>query len=294
MSRLVEQGYIEEIKNGNNFEYVLADNAYFIDTDYRVMQNAASDYFIKSMKISRNGKTDLLYITDDYKPVWEMRGIDSDVLLVLMSNILSALIKAKENGFFRCVNIDFSKEKIYVNPNTFKVKLTYLPLSISEWNSEEDFDEGVRGELVEIINVLAAKSTRNLELFVKDICSRTMTLEDVYRRVVDYQKEIDITPKKTSIELISMDPWNELELLIDSDVTTLGKKQELVDKAIPFNSAISRKHCQIIREHDMFYVMDDNSANGTFVNNNRVMPGEKYPLNIGDILRLANSDFTVK
>lgn len=53
----------------------------------------------------------------------------------------------------------------------------------------------------------------------------------------------------------------------------LGKKRALVDVVISFNNMISRKHCRISRDNGAFYISDEGSANGTYVNRVRLSRG---------------------
>lgn len=77
------------------------------------------------------------------------------------------------------------------------------------------------------------------------------------------------------------------EILIDREETLLGKKRELVDAVIPFNNMISRKHCRISRIDGEFYISDEGSANGTYVNRVRLAPGQRQQIKkaISSVLR---------
>lgn len=55
---------------------------------------------------------------------------------------------------------------------------------------------------------------------------------------------------------------------------------------------LSRKHAHIELRDDTFYVQDDNSGNGTFVNNVRIYG--LTPLRDGDVVRFADMEFTFK
>ena len=56
---------------------------------------------------------------------------------------------------------------------------------------------------------------------------------------------------------------------------------------------ISRKHCRITNQTGIYYINDEGSANGTFVNGVRLNPGQKVQINRGDIIRMADSDFQI-
>lgn len=96
-----------------------------------------------------------------------------------------------------------------------------------------------------------------------------------------------------NIKLVAMNAPSHFELVIDRDNVVIGKKQEWVDLVIPFNRMISRKHCRITNQTGIYYINDEGSANGTFVNGVRLNPGQKVQINRGDIIRMADSDFQI-
>ena len=99
------------------------------------------------------------------------------------------------------------------------------------------------------------------------------------------------TPK---IVLAGIKPSNKIEMVINKDKFIIGKKVDSVDGAIQFNNAISRIHCKIICIENKYYIIDLGSANGTFVNGNRVNNNQQIMIQIGDKIRLANSYFIIK
>jgi hypothetical protein len=54
------------------------------------------------------------------------------------------------------------------------------------------------------------------------------------------------------------------------------------------DKGVSRLHCHLRFESGMLFLMDLGSANGTFVNELRVMPDRPAPLSNGDLIRLGN------
>ena len=67
---------------------------------------------------------------------------------------------------------------------------------------------------------------------------------------------------------------------------------DMADLRIPGCSAISRRHAQIDEADGAFTITDLNSTNGTYVNNKRIVPGEPEIVNQGDVIKLANENFT--
>ena len=82
--------------------------------------------------------------------------------------------------------------------------------------------------------------------------------------------------------------------LITKNVFTLGKERARVDYCVTNNKTVSRFHATVYRRSDGYYIVDNNSTNGTFVNNARIPAQTERKLNNGDILRLSNEEFEFK
>ncbi len=78
---------------------------------------------------------------------------------------------------------------------------------------------------------------------------------------------------------------------IENDSFVIGKNSEDVDYIINDNTNISRKHAKIIRIYDNYYIEDLGSTNFTYVNGERVMPGDKQLLETNDVIYLADEEF---
>lgn len=72
---------------------------------------------------------------------------------------------------------------------------------------------------------------------------------------------------------------------------TIGKERAKVDFCIPDNNSISRNHANIICKGGIYYLVDKNSTNYTFVNGNKITPNQEVKLNSGDKIRLADEEF---
>ncbi|MGN0317025.1 MAG: FHA domain-containing protein [Lachnospira sp.] len=305
MYTLKDNGVITEITCGNNFEYILKDNTTFVNTDYKVLQSQNNGIFVKCMKMTRNGWIDLYYVTDEYRPMASMFvGINADTLVNVVVNLFASVIEVRNNGFLACQCIDLSWDKIFVEQNTLKVKLVYLPLSVKVFDSYSEFESELRSSIVKLANKVISTSSARLDQFILDLCNGSLTLEDVYNKsrgagttpIIKHDNPVSQLPTSGNprgIKLVAMNAPNYFELVIDRPDVVIGKKQELVDLVIPFNKMISRKHCRVSNMNGIYYINDEGSANGTFVNGVRLNPGQKIKINRGDVIRMANSDFQV-
>ena len=71
----------------------------------------------------------------------------------------------------------------------------------------------------------------------------------------------------------------------------IGKDPTASDYCVNDNTAISRVHAEIINRSDRYYIVDKNSTNGTYINNQNIQPNIEYELNTNDIIRFADEDF---
>lgn len=71
----------------------------------------------------------------------------------------------------------------------------------------------------------------------------------------------------------------------------LGKNPEKSDYAVAGNTNISRVHAVITTRNGRYYVMDQNSTNGTFINGRIIKARQETEILPGDCLMLANEEF---
>ncbi len=274
MNALVDKGIIKEISNGNNFEFITDRVADFLETDYKVMQSQSDDIFIKCVKIRRNGFVDLCYLGNEYRTLEGMStGITAETARSIASGIVSAVNKVKANGFLSCQSIVLDESKIFVEPNTMRVRLAYVPIKEKLFDTIEDFQE-------------------QLDALLCRLGADRKVIEFSGQAISDLSS-VNSGNVGAGLTLVACGTAYPFEIRIFEKDVLIGKNPEVVDKVIDFNSAISRRHCRIMEQNGNYYVMDEGSANGTYVNGEAVDVGQKHLIKHGDILRLANSDFRV-
>ena len=102
--------------------------------------------------------------------------------------------------------------------------------------------------------------------------------EDIYLEKIDYVPHLirKSTGERTDIF---------------KNLFKMGKKVGYSDYIIQGNSAVSRIHADILREDETFYIRDNGSTNGTFVNSVRIPSQEEIEIFDGDEIKLANECF---
>ena len=300
---LLENGSINEIICGNDFAYIVNDNNDFLSTEYKVLQSQGEGLFVKCMKLLYNGKIQLYYLTNGYKTLMSIIPlIDSKKFMSIVTNLLSAVIDVKNNGFLSCQNIDIATEHIFIDPFTYKVSLVYLPIGKRIFNDISAFENELRTNLIKIINDFPSLTSNETMQLITDLTDGMFTIENICLKI----KKTTISERKVtsgvlrdavsvngSMKLIAMNTPVPFEILITKNDFIIGRKQELVDGVVSFSRMIGRSHCKIISKDNQFAVIDLNSANGTYVNKVRLQPGQPCQVRNGDMLRLANVEFQV-
>ena len=288
-----------EMKCGTNFAYILNDNSRFLTTEYKVLQSQTGGSFLRSMKMSYNGKTELYYMTDGCKTFDALAPVlDADRFLTAAGNLLDAVGEVKNNGFLVCRNLDIRFDKIYVELSTYKIRLVYLPAAQPFFRDDGEFENELRAGLVKMIDDRADRELPSLRRLAADLADNMLSLEETAVRLRGGEIRRSSGGAEipelagTSVHLAAMSAPH-MEIKVTKDPFVIGKKAAAVDGAVTFNPMISRVHCRICQAGGGYTVTDLKSSNGTFINNVRLTPEQAYPLKNGDILRLANTDFQV-
>lgn len=300
MNRLLEKEYLQEVKCGSNFSYVLTDNGAFLSTEYKVLQSQFDGCFIKCMKMLYNGKIQLFYHTNTLKSFSAMLPtMDDDSFLTITANLIGNIIDVKHNGFLSCRNIDISFDKIFVDPSTHKVSLIYIPVSERIYDDDSTFENEVRTSLVKLISGTSTLSTPKTIQLASDLSNGHLSMENLHAYMKGNKRGVpkngdNPKPKASKgIKIVALNAPTRVEIPITKDTFVVGKNASAVDGAISFNKMISRVHCRIDKTGTQYTITDLKSANGTYVNKVRLQVNQPYPIKVGDIIRLANSDFQV-
>lgn len=84
---------------------------------------------------------------------------------------------------------------------------------------------------------------------------------------------------------------NNETIPLNKPVFRIGKEKSYVDYFIGDNTAVSRSHADIITRDGVYFVVDTNSTNHTFVNGKMIHSNVETELHDGDKLRFGNEDF---
>lgn len=107
---------------------------------------------------------------------------------------------------------------------------------------------------------------------------------------------VDIDPHLPTAARLQHDTSRRyLSLTTDVFVWRIGKphhgaQPDLDISTFPRSEIVSRSHALIRYHRGQYYIEDMNSSNGTYVNNQSLVPGRHYPLNHNDCIVLGKGD----
>ena len=299
MSLFSENQAFSVLPCGENISYVLNDNTLFSPTEYKVLQSQNSASLTKCMKIQRNGKIQLFYLTENLKSLSSLLpAMSSETFLKVASNLINSVLVVKSNGFLLCQNLDIRYEHVYVDPATLTVSLIYLPMTEHLHDDIHSFESALRSNLIRLIQGLPSLSSPKTEQLAVNLSNVKMKLEDLFTFSEEAVPPSNTTKLETkpegSLYLVSMSLPKRVKIHVNKDEFLIGKNKDSVDGFIGYNAAISRIHCKIRKKDGKYFVSDLHSANGTFLNKQRLEEKKAYELHNGDVLRLANLDFQIR
>ena len=300
-NRLLSEGYLQELEYSNNYSLILKDEDALLTTEYKMMKGQAEGYLCPCTKVKFNGKTELYYLTSGLKQFDSIcYSLNSAEFEKVIGNVFDTLLNIKNNGFLHLSKIDFSLNRIMVDPTTYKVKLVYIPVkksvyldddsaeselkaSIIRYATNEDNLEGDRVD--KVVSVLS-----NGTLSTEDICNKLRIANRVENSQASKPEAVRL--KQRIARLISSSLENHMEIPITKDGFIIGKNASMVDAQI-VSPTLSRMHCRIDNEDGIYYVTDLNSTNGTYINGKKITSNSRCSVDDGDTITLANIDFVI-
>ena len=149
-----------------------------------LLQSQANSCFVKCMKLLYNGKVQLYYLTNRYKPFSALLpSLDAENFMVICANLFADIVDVKNNGFLSCQNIDISFERIYVDTATYKVSLVYLPVSQRLFDDSSSFENELRTSLIKLIQSISTLSAPKTVQFATNLSNGTLSIESIYTSI---------------------------------------------------------------------------------------------------------------
>lgn len=333
MQRSLFDEQISEVMTSSNTAYILKNHDMFYDIGFRVMKNQKSGSIMECHQLKYNGNFKFVFFTDEYTRLSDLIAkADSDHVMVIISNLIRSIEDIESNGFLNVACIDNRLDHIFVDNRTMAVRLIYLPINIPmNGIKKAEFENDIRAQLIKLIQGIPNAESGKLSELVRVLMDgNNLSLSDVAKRlqvspVAQHIMDTASTPNviqqtrptqqnsTPSSEQMTQQSYISTPISNNTTMATLvsatgkenvvvskthfliGKSAEKVDGVISGNSAVSRVHCEVvIRENGQMSIIDKGSANGTFVNGQRIGTDQYVPLQENDRVKIANEEYIVR
>ena len=147
--------------------------------EIKVLQSQDDQCFLKCMKLLYNDQIQFYYLLEDYRSLAQLLpSLDADGFMVIVTNILANMLQVKNNGFLSCQKLDLSFEHIYVDMNTYKVKLVYLPVNQGFYMDDASCENTFRTSLIILSHFILRVMIRHNKGKQKNICGKGVLLHE--------------------------------------------------------------------------------------------------------------------
>lgn len=171
----------------------------------------------------------------------------------------------------------FDNEDIYAAP--IDEPLSHIDYYLDEEDGADEVEENIN-IIDEETNILS-EETDLLNEDTDILSEETSLIEEVEPIILpDYILEVDNNEVVENIEVIHEEDY------------VIGRQAQLQNYIT--NNGVSRRHVEIVKENDEFYVRDLKSKNGTRINNIRMASGEQKKLNNNDVIEIPDLAITFR
>lgn len=276
--------------------------------------NANEVYAISSGKLGRllnleaeesKSKISLTYNTEgmvtcaDYL---RLNTINKSMLLTILDNLV-ATVREIEGRRLTRGRVLWSLQFAFINPSTMRMYMTYVPLQpfeavgdikpfildiIAKCNFSSNEDSEYVQSLVQDLNSVTVYTVKRLESY----CEK-LEKEMAQKNVLGGREEEHKGDRKRilqSVWLASVDGIDKI--YINKSPFCIGRQKDVTDYRI-LNDSVSRKHANIVKQEDRYYIVDLRSSNGTYLNGKKLPAIEKTELSDGMHIRFANSEYII-
>lgn len=308
MKGSLEQTFADRRESEQAVSYLLRDESSFSQTRMKAIESGQDPCIIQCVRVLYNGRTKLVYLTGAYRRLDQcLPDMDADRFRTLAAELIREVGNIRYNSILSCECVDLAAERIFLDWGSGRIRLVCLPVKDSQPLPEAEFESILRQLLLAWLGRLAPEQQQELApLAAKLGDGRTplAALADSLGRDESRDRNAEPEPltwsasKAAAGETLVLDSVGivpPITFSVDHVPFIIGRKEGAVDGLVPGEyMRVGRRHCRIERTGDRYQVVDENSTNGTWVNDERLRPLVPETLSQGDVLRVANLSFTVK
>ncbi len=286
--------------------YTFEENDSVFMLGMKYINKSEIDDIVPAVEVKHNNSTRFLYGTEDFKLLeHEIESITNSELAIALKKFIDSMFKISSTDYINITSMDICYERLLYDIRSKCIKIILLPV-----NYECDFHDGsswsnsFRRSLLMILDHIFKELPDQYREVYYSVMDDTKSDYDVLLYMKNYEfgikQVVDISANAAGYNgseqkmiLEHSSSLGNLIFRITKSEFVLGKADNAVDGVITISSMISRIHCKIYKEGNTYMVEDMQSTNGTCINGYALNAGERYYLNNGDRLSLADIDFNV-
>lgn len=264
-------------------------------TGYKFLEQMGLEAVIPGITITENGCPRVICPLEGRKSITAvLAGFQEFQAWESIIQILKLVKRMDENGFLCRESILIQPQNVFYDLKANRVQFIVVPKG-----SVEDYDkEKWIHDCMDLIYMLGERvREEKISEFYKKVIPVLERQQDFQILAGEMEEPAGENPVQTAgkqtLKIENADMGILFEICQEEFV--LGKHPELTDGCIHASTAVSRRHCKVIRQAGEGYkVLDLGSVNGTFVNGIRVSSEVSTPLKNNDILRLADVELFIR
>ena len=287
------------VPTGANLTYLLSADEEYSSNAHKMMQGLLEAGFLTCVMYKYNGQIKLMYLAEDRKPLSELGAMPEGKALDVFRSLVETAQELVSAGFLNLGNVMLSMDTVYADPETGSCFFVYVPVNNGGADAGKDaFEKRVLG----LINGLLIRwgASGSLRRLAVEAARDEAGLHSVGQLIGQLSSSASSVPsmgKSVSMPVLHFVGVNTpvpVDIILSKPEFIIGSNVNGADGTVTFSRAISRIHCKISLAGSDAYITDMGSMNGTYVNGQRVMEGQKAPIQIGDRIRLATSEFELR
>lgn len=300
MYEFLEDKGLTRTKENANWTYTLDDEDKYSKSGYKSAQIQLKSCMLKCAIVRFNGELKFIYFTEGYVSLLEYLGkATPNSLWHVFGKVLESFLKVKNYGYLSCENIDVNAQNIYIDVKTLEPRLIYVPLiSENNPNMQVNFEASIKRSFVKALRnannpMISDKENMLLETLNDTGQGLEGMLKSVLMRAGATYNSGVTGKEKGTLQIICTDKRIPIHYVMKKERIKIGRKKDN-DIVVDFTNQISRIHCSIILKNGTYYIRDERSTHGTYINNVPCIPNKEFEIHDGDLLRLPGIIFVMK
>lgn len=228
----------------------------------------------------------------------------ADFIKIILN--LSSVIENLQMNHFSLKHLVLDPEFIFLESKTLDVQLVYLPLkepvknigyvaflrkAVKDFMPSDNREKELLTEIKEFTEEKEIFSVRELKSFLSAGLKSHEKESSQQNEEKRFYSEEKMASTLFSDEPVLINKASGIRISINRENFFIGKERILNDYFIGNNSAISRKHAEIIRKEGKYYIRDLSSSNHIYINGRQIIPEKNYELTNGMLINIGDESF---